>query len=213
MIGHQRSVLSALGIDLWIPKGEVCQERMPDIIWRDQSKPEMITEIVVSPPIAPPESSSQRIEAARSLPVQPTVLPDLTPAVSTDFSLDEQFQVEAFSLQMLNLTHCIIVTDATQLTLEQQTLWANIQRAGDAVFYELNWPFAWQKMQNGRGAASYTRGFVDVMLMDKHLIVLGQVASLQHEKAIQLASLQEMLDEPLLKKRLWQFMRRPRTDH
>ena len=43
---------------------------------------------------------------------------------------------------------------------------------------------------------------------DKNIIFLGQSGYFNHEKGMQLASLQEMLDQPLLKKRLWQFMQK-----
>jgi len=44
------------------------------------------------------------------------------------------------------------------------------------------------------------------MSLEKNIISLGSIPHVTHNKMIQLASLQEMLDQPILKKRLWQFM-------
>jgi len=46
------------------------------------------------------------------------------------------------------------------------------------------------------------------MGVDKDLIALGEIPHLQQADLHQLASLQEMLDQPILKKRLWQFMQK-----
>ena len=61
-------------------------------------------------------------------------------------------------------------------------------------------------MQDGRGASSYIQGFLDVFSTEKNVLCLGEIPHLQASHSIQLASLQEMLIQPLLKKRLWQFM-------
>src|SRR5690606_1359460 len=53
---------------------------------------------------------------------------------------------------------------------------------------------------------SYIQGFLDGMSAEKNIIFLGTVPYISNSKIIQLASLQEMLDQPILKKRLWQFM-------
>lgn len=37
MIGQQRNVLAALGIDVWIPRDVVCQKNTASSIWRDQA--------------------------------------------------------------------------------------------------------------------------------------------------------------------------------
>ena len=212
MIGHQRDVLSALGIDIWIPKAVACQARVPTGIWRDQSTPESHIETVLA--IPNPISPSSSVVAQPRVIEQAKPQPSQTAAAVPQLphrSIEEVFHVESFSLQALQLNHCVLVIDAGHLTKDQQALWANIQRAGQAIFYELNWPFTWQQMQNGRGASSYARGFIDSMLMERNLLLLGDISHLQHEKAIQLASLQDMLDQPLLKKRLWQFMRSSRV--
>jgi len=59
---------------------------------------------------------------------------------------------------------------------------------------------------DGRGASSYVSGFLDAISTEKNILCLGQIPHLTSSAHIQLASLQEMVEQPLLKKRLWQFM-------
>jgi len=184
MIGHQRDILATLGIDIWIPRAELCQSHQP-ALWRDQSQPEVLSEIIL------PELKAETSVIQRSVVSAPVEVPA---------------PVAPFSLQALSLAHCIIVIDATSLTEDQQLLWSNIQRAMLGDFAELSWPFPWDNVQDGRGVESYIQGFLDGMSHDKNIIFLGTVPHLSNSKITQLASLQEMLDRPILKKRLWQFM-------
>ena len=214
MIGHQRDILATLGIDLWIPRGEVCQPHQNQL-WRDQAAPELATDILrptrplqgVAPVIAPIEPPVQ--QSTDSI-VENKPVEAVERATPMPEQAREHVQVEAFSLQMLSLNHCNILIDATQLNEAEQQLWMNIQRAVLCEFSELNWPFPWVNAQDGRGVGAYIQGFIDGQGADKNILTLGHVAHLTHPKIIQLASLQEMLDQPILKKRLWQFMQ-PRT--
>lgn len=209
MIGHQRDILATLGIDVWIPKAELCQPHQ-NHLWRDQSAPELSTEIILpqiqlqvsEPVIAPKESVKQPVDAIAAN--KPVVT--VQPAIDVSEPVVQSVQVDAFSLQLLSLDQCSILINATQMTEAQQQLWMNIQRAVSFEFSELNWPFPWVNVQDGRGVGSYVQGFVDVQGTDKNILVLGEAPHLTHAKIIQLASLQEMLDQPILKKRLWQFM-------
>lgn len=36
MIGQQRNILATLGIDVWIPRTQVCQKNNAHTLWRDQ---------------------------------------------------------------------------------------------------------------------------------------------------------------------------------
>lgn len=36
MIGQQRNILATLGIDIWIPRTQVCQKNNAHTLWRDQ---------------------------------------------------------------------------------------------------------------------------------------------------------------------------------
>jgi hypothetical protein len=208
MIGHQRDILATLGIDIWIPRAEPCQSHQP-ALWRDQSQPEVLSEIIL------PELKAETLVIERSVVSEPVEVPApvvVTPTMEIqsqpepEHELREIVEVAPFSMQALGLAHCIIIIDATSLTEDQQLLWSNIQRAMLGEFAELNWPFPWDNVQDGRGVESYIQGFLDGMSHDKNIIFLGTVAHLSNSKITQLASLQEMLDRPILKKRLWQFM-------
>jgi len=44
------------------------------------------------------------------------------------------------------------------------------------------------------------------LALDKRILILGHLDFISHAQSMQLASLQEMIDQPLLKRRLWQLM-------
>ena len=214
MIGHQRDILATLGIDIWVPKDAACQNMPSSSIWRDQAAPEYLSEIVVAKaqPLIVPEPKAEPLKTLD----QPDPLPTPTPVVKEVQAeivpqvVEERpaLHIAAFQLQAFGLPHCVIVTDATELSAEQQQLWNNIQQALQAEYYELQWPFPLINFQDGRGAESYVQGFIDAISADKNIIFLGQFPYFNHSKSIHLAGLQEMLDQPLLKKRLWQFMQK-----
>ena len=214
MIGHQRDILATLGIDIWVPKDAACQNMPSSSIWRDQAAPEYLSEIVVAKaqPLIVPEPKAEPLKTLD----QPDPLPAPTPVVKEVQAeivpqvVEERpaLHIAAFQLQAFGLPHCVIVTDATELSAEQQQLWNNIQQALQAEYYELQWPFPLINFQDGRGAESYVQGFIDAISADKNIIFLGQFPYFNHSKSIHLAGLQEMLDQPLLKKRLWQFMQK-----
>lgn len=214
MIGHQREVLASLGIDLWVPAFLPSQQNATTSIWRDQSTTEIISEIVR------PQSQPE----AKSIPEHPSVknkLPHPAPPVEIATQPIEQevvtalkeeivreaIHVEAFQLQAVALERCALVIEATQLSLEQQQLWQNIVQALPAQKYALNWPFPLLNFQDGRGVQSYIQGFIDGLSQGKTVIALGSIPNANGIKVTQSASLQEMLDQPLLKKALWHMMR------
>lgn len=207
MIGHQRDILATLGIDIWIPRDSACQAHQVSV-WRDQAAPEFHSDIVL------PQLKQSEIVADLSIPeTEPVIQPDseVVPVVSEPKPVPVQqqreiIQIPSFSLQVLSLAHCSIVIDATEMTEATQNLWSNIQRAVVSEFCELNWPFPWANVQDGRGVDSYIQGFLDGVSAEKNIIFLGAVPYISNSQIIQLASLQEMLDQPILKKRLWQFM-------
>ena len=119
--------------------------------------------------------------------------------------------------RMSRFTYCLNLDQPLETIRKQIKHYAayqkkNIQRAVQAEFHALQWPFAWTNMQDGRGAASYVQGFLDALSAEKNVLCLGGIPHLQSSKSIQLASLQDMLDQPLLKKRLWQFMQNKTKD-
>ncbi|OTG95134.1 hypothetical protein B9T24_10325 [Acinetobacter sp. ANC 4654] len=214
MIGHQRDILATLGIDIWIPKDAACQNMPSSSIWRDQAAPEYLTEIVIAksqPKIAIVSQVEQPKILARTEPLTiPTLVIKEVPTEVAPLVVEERslLQIAPFQLQAFGLPDCVIVVDATAMTAEQQQLWNNIQQALQAEYYELQWPFPLIDFQDSRGVCSYVHGFLDAISADKNIILIGQLPYLTDPKSINLASLQEMLDQPLLKKRLWQFMQK-----
>ncbi|WP_179992287.1 MULTISPECIES: hypothetical protein [unclassified Acinetobacter] len=207
MIGHQRDILATLGIDIWIPKGDVCQQHQVSI-WRDQAPAELHSEIILPQPtqIAPVEKAPLIAPEPVTVEAKAEVKSEVPVIVASIQEQREILHIPPFNLQALSLEHCTIVIDATEMTEQTQHLWSNIQCALQSEFYELNWPFPWMNLQDGRGVESYIQGFLDMMSLEKNIISLGSIPHVTHNKMIQLASLQEMLDQPILKKRLWQFM-------
>lgn len=216
MMGHQRDILATMGIDIWIPRSVArVQHSQPSGLWRDQAQPEIITELALSQVELPVSGESDIPEIDNALTQffeieQENVQQTLKPATPVAVELQSQsaIQIEAFELQAVSLATCLIVLDASYLTEAQAELWANIQQAIPAEYHELKWPFPLLEMQDGRGAVSYVQGFIDAIGVDKDLIALGDIPHLQQVELHRLASLQEMLEQPILKKRLWQFMQR-----
>ena len=216
MIGHQRDIMAVLGIDIWIPKGALCQQHQP-AVWRDQAPPEAISEIILPEvpaklALARPQSKPEPQLKAEIAIERPAPDEAAAPKQAAPAELAPALQIAAFSIEAVSLPHCVLLLDASHVSADQQLLWKNIQRAVQAEFHALQWPFAWPNMQDGRGAASYVQGFLDAVSAEKNVLCLGEIPHLQSSEYIQLASLQDMLDQPLLKKRLWQFMQNKTKD-
>ncbi|EKU52248.1 hypothetical protein ACINWC323_0778 [Acinetobacter sp. WC-323] len=115
-------------------------------------------------------------------------------------------QIQAFELQMYVLENCAILLESSQLNDAQRQLWQNIQKARLGQYAELKWPFPLAAFQESRGLSSYIQGFLDATATGKKILCLGQLDFIQHSNILHLASLEEMLAQPLLKRRLWQLM-------
>ena len=203
MIGHQRDILATLGIDIWVPKDAACQNMPSSSIWRDQAAPEYLSEIVVAkaqplivpePKVEPLKTLDQAEPLPTPTPVVKEVQAEIVPQVVEE---RPALHIAAFQLQAFGLPHCVIVTDATELSAEQQQLWNNIQQALQAEYYELQWPFPLINFQDGRGAESYVQGFIDAISADKNIILLGQFSYFKKSKSIHMAGMQDMLDQTL----------------
>lgn len=204
MMGHQRDILASLGIDIWVSRTAVSQTLPQSSVWRDQAAPEIHSDIIV--PAAVNQQLKQQQPIIHEEPKQEpspqhtaveVVVPDDIPEARV------MLQVEAFSIEALQLPYCVILVESTTLSQEQQQLWRNIQHALQAEYHVLQWPFALEVLQDGIGVENYVQGFVDVLSADKNMLILGQLPHFRSEQCLHLASLQEMLDQPLLKKSLW----------
>ena len=213
MIGHSREVLANLGIDLWIPRDVLCQELAQPSIWRDQSLPEVLVDLSVVPQI-PTDTEIKEDplfafvdESRTDVKQKQTHVEAKLPKVIEHVEEKPALQIPAFNIQALSLDRALILIEGSAITAEQQQLWVNIQKGLKAEFSELNWPFALPELQDGSCVENYVQGFVDAVALDKSLIVLGDVPHTLHLKAQKFSSLQQMLDQPLLKKDLWQYIR------
>nr|WP_315277988.1 hypothetical protein [uncultured Acinetobacter sp.] len=204
MMGHQREILASLGIDIWVSRTAVSQTLPQPSVWRDQAAPEIYSDIIVPAAVNQQLKQQQPIiqeepkqEPSPQHTVVEVVVPDDIPEARV------MLQVEAFSIEALQLPYCVILVESTALSQKQQQLWRNIQHALQAEYHVLQWPFAIEVLQDGIGVENYVQGFVDVLSADKKMLILGQLPHFKSEQCLHLASLQEMLDQPLLKKSLW----------
>ncbi|WP_032866527.1 hypothetical protein [Acinetobacter sp. 1000160] len=214
MIGQQRNILASLGIDVWIPREVVCQKNTASSLWRDQ----VLEELQQTPArVFEPAPMVQDIEVKAvqtalvteiERPQQAEVVAE--PAVKEAVVEKEQIvvstQIQAFELQMYVLENCAILLESSQLNDAQRQLWQNIQKARLGQYAELKWPFPLAAFQESRGLSSYIQGFLDATATGKKILCLGQLDFIQHSNILHLASLEEMLAQPLLKRRLWQLM-------
>lgn len=204
MMGHQREILASLGIDIWVSRTAVSQTLPQPSVWRDQAAPEIYSDIIVPAAVNQQLKQQQPIiqeepkqEPSPQHTVVEVVVPDDIPEARV------MLQVEAFSIEALQVPYCVILVESTALSQKQQQLWRNIQHALQAEYDVLQWPFAIEVLQDGIGVENYVQGFVDVLSADKKMLILGQLPHFKSEQCLHLASLQEMLDQPLLKKSLW----------
>ena len=204
MMGHQRDILASLGIDIWVSRTAVSQTLPQSSVWRDQAAPEIHSDIIV--PAAVNQQLKQQQPIIHEEPKQePSPQHTAVEVVAPDDIPEARvmLQVEAFSIEALQLPYCVILVESTALSQKQQQLWRNIQHALQAEYHVLQWPFALEVLQDGIGVENYVQGFVDVLSADKNMLILGHLPHFKSEQCLHLASLQEMLDQPLLKKSLW----------
>lgn len=225
---HQRSILAAMGIDLWIPQVDVQTRHYQNTLYRDvaQNEAEIATTVEFKDfnhsttaltkntenVIVRRESAVQSEVSLLKVNAETQQTEEITSSEQiqkqTAISVEPALQIASFEIQAYQIEHCVIFVDATQLNDDQKTLWGNIQRAAFGQYFELKWPFPMLQFQDGRGASMYIQGFIDGLRQERKIISLGQLTHLNQSDVIQLASLQEMIEQPILKRRLWQFMQK-----
>ena len=213
MMARQREMLATLGIDVWIPRERITQKNTAPTLWRDQLANDSSSHPIrfdVKQHEAEIQLASEQLHSIE------------TKAPKVDFEIDDHFPVvekqlekeqliitasiQAFELQMYAMENCVILLESSQLNAAQQKLWRNIQLAKAGQFTELQWPFPLADFQEIRGLSSYIQGFLDAHATQKKILCLGELNFIQHSNIINLASLENMLAQPLLKKQLWQLM-------
>lgn len=214
MIGQQRNILASLGIDVWIPREAVCQKNTASSLWRDQGLEELqqAPARVFEPAPVVQDVEVKAVQTAlvteieRPQQVEVVAEPVVKEAVVEKEQIVVSTQIQAFELQMYVLENCAILLESSQLNDAQRQLWQNIQKARLGQYAELKWPFPLAAFQESRGLSSYIQGFLDATATGKKILCLGQLDFIQHSNILHLASLEEMLAQPLLKRRLWQLM-------
>lgn len=218
MIGHDRKILATLGIDIWVPRYTTYPAANSSQIWRDQQIAEQRpnSETQAQRPdqpqfIEPADRLFTAPEVIAKTQIEPETVQETPqvihkPVTESPLAAADKVQIAAFSVQAHNVSHCSILVDATALTEAQQQLWLNIQHSLPGQYHVLEWPFPLPSFQDSRGVHCYVQGFIDAVAYEKSVLSLGDIPHVQHSKVTRLASLQEMLDQPRLKKRLWQFM-------
>lgn len=229
---HQRSLMATMGIDLWVPRSDVQTRPYQNNLYRDIASIEQssviqfdvsqnLSQAIQAPPIqqleeihatdvartdskSQAEISSLKQNIERQQKRDSSVSEQISKQV--DFHTEPAIQLDAFEVQAFCIENCVILVDCTQLTADQLQFWLNIQHAIVGQYYELKWPFPMLQLQDGKGAHIYIQGFIDALKNERKVLSLGQLPHLQATDIIQLASLQEMIDQPILKRRLWQFM-------
>lgn len=212
-LAQQRQMLACMGIDLWVAKDVSDLQTVDNVLYRDStivtgsllpvvSEESPAASTVLDPALEDVETQANLVEP------QPKVVAKAVDhlQVSADVTPAAEVEIAAFELQAVVLPNCILILQATDLTVEQQQLWSNIQAAQIGRSYHLKWPFALAQFQDGRGVSAYIQGFLAALQQEHRLISLGALPVLFDGHILQLSNLQEMLDQPLLKRQLWQHM-------
>ena len=219
-----------MGVDLWVTRQAVHTQQIEYPIYRDQTPDEALfgtSQPQLSQSVQALHSSSTSVapsphnlaDAAKILlkqqpdPVQvdprPQAEQDQTQNVDTGADEDLErppLHIDAFEVQAYVSERCVLLLEGSALSAEQLRLWANIQAVEAGQYFELKWPFPLAQYQDGRGASMYIQGFINGLAQDKPIISLGEIPHLTDTAVQALASLQQMLEQPLLKRDVWQAM-------
>lgn len=217
MVEHQRSLLAVLGIDVWMPKADTSVRNYNRALYRDQVAPEFaippssegLSASIGSHEIRADQQQTAGVPSALSL-VREQVRETPAETIEQPVVVSEAKQaihVEAFELQVWCNEQCLICVDTTQLNTAEIKLWQSIQMAKAGQYFDLKWPFALAQLQDGRGAQVYVQGFLDAIRGEKKVLSLGCIQNCPYDDVVILASLTEMLEQPMLKRHLWMQMR------
>ena len=152
--------------------------------------------------------SSQPSPAIQTSSTLQTKIPNHThhqPTVNTIQTASSAFQIEL--LQHTQFLICAVVQDT-----QQMEIWRNIQRASQTESLQLKWPVEIKDWQVTDAALqSYLNGFLSAQqsrvlmtLGDIHIPIIEQQIAPQYR----FAALAEMLQQPILKRELWQVIQK-----
>lgn len=215
-LAQQRQMLAYMGIDLWVAKDQSHLKTVENVLYRDSVVDQHHSSIAINLPNLQQVVEYRDLNAKHVINEPEKIVPSpnvVKEKLETSFESeqvlvieDEQLVVEAFELQAVVFAQHILVLDSTQLTAEQQTLLSNIQASQSGQSYQLKWPFALVHLQDGRGVSAYVAGFLAALQQEQSIVALGQLPITLSKQLLIMPSLQEMLDEPLLKRKLWHVM-------
>ncbi len=132
---------------------------------------------------------------------------DVTKLSTSQAELEPPLELAAFELHACIFEHVAIIVEVQQLSANEGQLWANIRACQNAQLRALTWPSPVSNFQDGHGVAAYVAGFIDALGNDLTIICLGECNHLSAIPKQQLPSLGEMIQQPLLKRALWQAIR------
>lgn len=230
-LAQRRHMLASMGIDLWVTREALTTAVAEVSLYRDVA----VNHVTVSAPvvfeqseaviqpldlaieqtdctvkdavIAPHNLVSPFSSKESAEDVQQEVSNSTTAAhAESTTAIEPAVQFPSFELQAAVLPHCILLLQSDQLTSQQQQLWANIQAAQSGQLHVLKWPFALAHFQDGRGVEAYLHGFLTLIHQEQVLIAVGELPLQPKLAFVQLPGLQQMLEQPLLKRQLWQAM-------
>ncbi|WP_445115769.1 hypothetical protein [Acinetobacter sp. WZC-1] len=223
---HQRSILAVLGIDIWVPR-TVQSRCYLNALYRDVPAAETQSVIALQPvqfsPVQEQLSDNGQGPANQQaekngtdiddIDLQIDAIPVSTAPAAQPVHAERLPEISAtvvmiapFMLQMFCMDSYALMVDATDLSAEQLRLWTSIQAAIPGTLHDVKWPFPLESFQDERGVETYIQGFLNAFCQERKILCLGTVPYRGHSESIPLPGLQEMLDAPLLKRRLWQLM-------
>ncbi|WP_111891943.1 hypothetical protein [Acinetobacter sp. MB5] len=220
MIEQQRQQLAMMGIDLWVPRAAVVRSVTSAAkLWRDVDIGQTVEQ-----QIAPQQVNIDAVSNIKSVVNQAASQEIILDKINTQVAVEQDLKpspvgpeinitidaVEAFQLQALVAEQFVLLTDHTALTAETLPLWRNIQQAlvlQDAV---LQWPFPVPSLQDASGLGDYVQGFFDVIAAEKTIFCLGDLPTGLTLELEHVASLADMLQQPLLKQQLWKLIQQLR---
>lgn len=233
---HQRQMMAMMGIDLWALRQQHVQSNTLSI-FRDQFAMDAASFEVSSQAALPsssnfiqsgtdhtaniglaghhavPDENRNSTAGIVLTPLsQPIMMSTDTHAVAVPVDTQAQIpevvaEVAAFELHACIFEHVVVLVNVQHLTADEAQLWVNIRASQTSQLRALNWPSPVQHFQDGYGVAAYIRGFLEALGSGLKIICLGACSHMDSSSMVQLASLTEMINQPQLKRDLWQAIR------
>ena len=130
---------------------------------------------------------------------------DLTP-VQEAKEIHVEFKQE-FILEACCFAKQVIMIERQQMSTTHEQLWRNIQAIEEnSQVVQLFWPIPQLNLNDEKGMKYYLQGFLDMHVMSKPIIFLGQTDLFSSESMQMAPSLNEMIEQPLLKRTLWKLL-------